>query len=313
MKPAVFNQELFNQSLFQSCWPWAVVVMVAFVALRLTLALSGAKLQLARIRSINRCEEGSVQSLSFVLTLPFFLMMVMLIVQASQIMIANMVVHYAAFASVRSSIVWIPANVSNLESANRISSFSEIQGAGDGVRYRINPLGDKYQKIRQAAVVALTPLGPSRSLGYPLSNFDAQTASSLTTLYKALDQQASESNLITRRLRNKVAYVARNTDVDVTFYHRFGNNPIIKEPPLQNEFVYEFNELGWQDHITSTVTFRIPLLPGPARLLAPFVTAGVGSATDPSGEVYVWPVAASATMGIEGDKALLSFFQEEFR
>ena len=50
-----------------------------------------------------------MQSLSFVLTLPLFIMVMMMIVQVSQLMIGMVVVHYAAFAAARSAAVWIPA------------------------------------------------------------------------------------------------------------------------------------------------------------------------------------------------------------
>ena len=50
-----------------------------------------------------------MQSLSFVLTLPVFIFIMMMIVQVSQLMIGIVVVHYAAFAAARSAAVWIPA------------------------------------------------------------------------------------------------------------------------------------------------------------------------------------------------------------
>ena len=50
-----------------------------------------------------------MQSLSFVLTLPVFILVMMMIVQVSQLMIGIVVVHYAAFAAARSAAVWIPA------------------------------------------------------------------------------------------------------------------------------------------------------------------------------------------------------------
>ncbi|MFK7767852.1 MAG: hypothetical protein AB8B55_11565 [Mariniblastus sp.] len=326
MRPGISNLEQFNQSIFMGCWPWVACVIVAFMAVRILIAFSGAKMQLSKVRTVNRCEKGSVQSLSFVITLPFFLMIVMLIIQASQIIIANVVVHYAAFASVRSAVVWIPANVSYNETANRISEFyepplepGEIR-PNDGVFYRIRPSDEgKFRKIKQGAILALTSLGPSKNLGYQLSNYDSQTASALATMYKSLDSDASESNFITRRLRNKVAYVSANTELDLTFWHRYGPDPIHQDPPLQPPFPYNVppyryeyqrNELGWQDHITAQVTFNIPLLPGPARLLSPSARTGLGSATDQSGEVYIWPISGTATMGLEGEKPLRQYVQE---
>ena len=75
-----------NQAIFTSCLPWAICLVVAVFAARVLVAISGARLDFSRIRRVHSNESGSVQSLSFVLTLPFFVMVLMLIVQVNQIM-----------------------------------------------------------------------------------------------------------------------------------------------------------------------------------------------------------------------------------
>ncbi|MDB4778392.1 pilus assembly protein, partial [bacterium] len=91
------------QNATLSCWPWAILLVGSVVVARLLIGASGAKLNWQRLKLINRCQEGSVQSLAFVLTLPFFVMIMMLIVQASQVMVANVAVHYSAYAAARSA------------------------------------------------------------------------------------------------------------------------------------------------------------------------------------------------------------------
>ena len=49
-----------------ACWPWLLVILVAVLALRWLVALSGARLDLSRLRRLAQDEVGSVQSLSFV-------------------------------------------------------------------------------------------------------------------------------------------------------------------------------------------------------------------------------------------------------
>ena len=56
-----------------------------------------------------------MQSLSFVLTVPMFIMLMLLAVQITQLMIGLMMVHYAAFAAARSASVWIPARMEPFE------------------------------------------------------------------------------------------------------------------------------------------------------------------------------------------------------
>ena len=309
-----------NQSIWTACLPWAICLIVAVVAARCLIGISGAKLRMTRLRSLHRCEEGSVQSLSFVLTLPFFVMIIMLIVQASHIMIANIVVQYAAFASARSAVVWIPANVNLNETANRISAISEIQTTSEGTQYRVFPAGQKFSKIQQAAALACLSLGPSRDLGYPLPAEHSQTQMSLVNLYRGLDAESVDNGLISTRLTNKLAYAVANTTVDVTFWHRYGPHDRFRDPPLQVRYdirpyrdEYYPNEVGWQDHVTAMVTYNLPLLPGPVRLFAPQAQTSNGTGqVDQSGNVYIWPISAPATLGVEGEKPLFSYWQEEF-
>src|SRR5207237_103139 len=72
------------------------------------------------ILALHADERGSVQSLSFVLTVPVFIMLMMLAVQVTQLMIGEIIVNYAAFTAARSAAVWIPARIETptLELAN---------------------------------------------------------------------------------------------------------------------------------------------------------------------------------------------------
>jgi hypothetical protein len=328
-----------NIIAFDANLPWVLGLMAACLVARLLIALSNARFNLRRFPAIHRCEEGSVQSLSFVLTLPFFIMIIMLIVQVSQIMIANIIVHQAAFAAVRSAIVWIPANVSEDEPANCISSISVINQTIEGIHYRVNssPSSLKLAKIRQAAVLVCAPSAPSRDLGYPLDPLGQLTHSALTKLYAGLDSDSNSNRLISTRLKNKLAYAYGNTDLRLEFWHRVGPYEDYQDPNLRYHYdigpyfdEFRLNELGWQDHVTATVTFNLPLLPGPVRLFAngsringgalsasgygsPTVPASDGfGSTDITGRTFVFVLSASATMVNEGEKPRLSYHQEEF-
>ena len=313
-----------SQNILESIFPWAICLVVAVIAARLLIAASGAKLKLARLRSIHRSQKGSVQSLSFVLTLPFFVMILMLIIQVSQIMFGNIVVHYAAFAAVRSASVWIPANVSSYETANRVSSLTLINSTPDGQQFLVSPAGEKFSKIHQAATLACMPLGPSRNLGYELDPASQSTHEALSKQFRGANPNSRTNDLISTRLRNKLAYSYPNTSVQLTLWHRYKHRwHWWSEPPLQVRYdvppyrdEYYLNEVGWQDELTAQVMFNLPLLPGPVRFFAPtgnFATIeGVNPAIDASGETFIWPISASATMGVEGEKPLISIWQEEF-
>ena len=349
-----------KQQMIEACLPWAAIAVAAIVAARVLVWLCGARWQPARLRRIHSCESGSVQSLSFVLVLPFFVMIMMLIGQAGQLMMGNIIMQYAAFAAARSASVWIPASVSDEEAANQISARQEVTFDELGWQFEIDQSGDKFSKIQQAAVIACAPLGPSSNLGYQADRQTTSTQASITKLYAALDPESISNGRINSRIRNKIAYSAQNTNVDLTVWHRYregsfpdrasvvsGRDPAFRpeqtseaqrDPPLdahrpiyQRQMlvgsapIYEANEIGWQDHITATVTFNLPLIPGPIRFFAPTgrsistfdrdLPEGVSAEDaqrDQTGNVFIWPITGVATLVNEGEKPSATYWQEEF-
>jgi len=324
-----------GRAALQACSPWLALLLVSLLCAAVLVRLSRCRLQLARVRRLHRDQQGSAQSLSFVLTLPFFVMIMLFIVQVSQLMIGTIVVHYAAFAAARSAIVWIPAGVDDyLEGPNCIGNYYLDPDAEDqvlpvldpndpdygpsdgGVTYRVEPGSRKHQKIASAAMLACMPICPSRDLGLDLPGRGPVMADVLKTAYAAMDADSLGNSRIPTRLENKLAYAMQNTDVEVRFFHKN------REPPLVTHFIphdpeeFRFNELGWQDLITVTVKHRLALLPGPGRLLARMAPRP-GSSRDEVSEtiehvngVYVYPLEASATMKNEGQKSVIRYVHD---
>ena len=88
-------------------WLFALsIAAILLLSLRLLLRLSGGRKRQRTVWGLHGDQRGSVQSLSFVLTLPLFIMIIMAIVQIGQIMMAQVVVEYAALASARAASVW---------------------------------------------------------------------------------------------------------------------------------------------------------------------------------------------------------------
>src|SRR2546423_81522 len=135
--------------------------------------------------ALHADQQGSVQSLSFVLTVPFFIMLMLLAVQITQLMIGEMIVHYAAFAAARSASVWIAADDGVL-SENRIGQRQELYQNDVGIVYQIQPGSMKYERIRQAAALACVSIAPSRNWGpAPVDS----TTTALQNVYAALAPQ----------------------------------------------------------------------------------------------------------------------------
>jgi hypothetical protein len=323
-----------TRAVLTACFPWIAALAVLMLAAYSLIRLCRCQVSFRRVLNVHRDQRGSVQSLSFVLTLPIFVMIVLLIVQVSQLMIAEIVVQYAAFAAARSAIVWIPAKMPGVENADCISQYvldpnapsqdfpvinpasPEFAPSTGGVTYLINPGSWKYNKIASAAIMACAPIAPSRDLGIPLSGQTAMKAEIINQLYASMVPASATNARIPRRLENKLAYSENHTKVEVRFYHKNSEPPLGRPPspyflqPDPEEF-YE-NEIGWQDPVTVTVTHEFALLPGPGRLLAPFIYGPGGmkrieKRSFPQGAVYVCTLSASATLGNEGEKSTVPY------
>ncbi len=327
------------RAILMACVPWLITLLTLFLAAWALVRFSRAQLRLGRLFELHRDEVGSVQSLSFVLTLPLFIMIMMMIVQVSQLVIGTVVVHYAAFAAARSAAVWIPAAMAEPEGPCCISSYSVDPDAPDqvapelnpkaadygpssgGLTYKVAPGSPKFNKIASAAILACVPISPSRDLGLQAPTA-AEMDAVLTNAYGTLAPSSSANSTIGPRLGRKLAYAMQNTDVQIRFFHKN------QEPPLQTYYEpsyldprdyvptdageFYFNEVGWQDTITVTVNYQFPLLPGPGRLLARYIagpsgTDKVAATIQKHNGVYTYPLQASATIGNEGEKSVVTY------
>jgi hypothetical protein len=300
--------------------PWLLLTLALAVALRWLARLAGGRWQAARLRELPADETGAVQTLSFVLTLPIFVMAMMLIVQTSQVMLAQMVVEYAAYATARSTMVWIPAATPALASAttlyegpNCISSFVTQPDPVAGVRYVIQPGSPKYARIQQAAILACAPISPSRDIPGLNTTSVAGLAAAAQYAYSQLAPATYAANSrISQRLANKLAYSMAATNIQLSFVHSTADPPLqtwLIGPDLGENYP---NEVGWQDAVTATVTHQLALLPGPGRLLfssTPYSPTGTGVGVDQvaasiqqNGSLYTYTLTAAATLMIDGEK-----------
>jgi hypothetical protein len=305
------------QAVLISCWPLASVLVAVCVCLA-AIARFIKPHQRRPILALHADERGSVQSLSFVLTVPVFIMLMMLAVQVTQLMIGEIIVNYAAFAAARSASVWIPARVETpLELANWLNLR---QLTGDNVNYNTAMTSPKMVQIHRAAALALLPIAPSRDLGFGDPN-DAVTQA-IVSAYSAYSSSYQTNSRLPQRLANKWAYALGATTVDVSTYHRqfgTGQSGYQNEPPLWDSNPFSFEdyyqpgvEIGWRDEVTVKVTHNFALLPGPGRLLARSMSGTSANPMQPNriqqnGNIYYVPLSASATMVSEGEKSLTPF------
>ncbi len=297
-----------NRALIEAIWPLILALAVALVLLVLVCRISGAQIKWRRIARLHKCQQGGVQSLSFVLTMPVFIMIVLFIVQISQLMIATMVVHYAAYAAARSASVWIPAQIlgdfdMDDEAENVLPApirednpvmlaYDQQYVSPESQDYDVWEYNGtsgfidrtrKYERIFTAAAMACAPLAPSHDWNYDNGLQISPVIDATQRMYAATVPSSRSNERIPQRLANKLSYSFLNTTVLISFVDkntlrgptynprvpvRLEDGEVLRTP--EGEVVRSWNphEIGWQDPLTLTVTHHFALLPGPARFLS---------------------------------------------
>jgi hypothetical protein len=323
--------------------PWFLWLVAATGMLWLVLRFSGARLQPAKLRKIHSCEGGSVQTLSFVLTLPIFILLLMFIVQVAELMVGIGVVHYAAFAAARAATVWIPAVVPPNEPANILDqgTVDENFGMANHPLWLCNQITFekilegrlwKYQKIWSAAALACTPLAPSRDLARPVKQL--RVSDPAKSLYTALSPSSMGYPRIRQLIDKKLNYVSRNTWIIMSGLDRDSS----KGPtynPYPGHYVsavdwipWNPREIGWEDPVTIEVGHYFALLPGPGRFLATALSPAEGvpdqvspavkrskteqyQGDDGGLRLYYVLLTAKVTLSNEGLKSVLPYVQSQ--
>jgi hypothetical protein len=318
-----------HRALLHAWSPWLVALVALVVVAYLLVRINRARPDWRRLAALHREETGGVQSLAFVLTLPLFMMVMLFIVQVSQLMIAIGVVHYAAYAAARAATVWTPAAVAPFEPENCLSSYVVDTQANNqfpvldpndpnygpsegGVTYFVAPGSPKYNKILAAAVMACMPISPSRDLPAATTADSQGTTLSpaiIKAVYASMATSSQSNSRVPARLDNKLAYAAANTALEVRFYHSNQEPPLVTYLLPDDPAQFRAHEMGWQDQITVKVHYNLALLPGVGRVLAGHVFGrqdGIEGTPGPGG-VYQYPLEAAISMGNEGERSVVRY------
>lgn len=315
-----------NRQILLGILPYLILIGGSVALLRCLLWFSDVRLDLKRLRQLPSDQVGSVQSLSFVMTIPLFVIVMMFIVQLSQLTIAKVFVEYAAFNAARTAIVWIPAHFGpGIEPENCIGgprNFADSEPMFSV--YRIEEPSPKFNKIHFSAVMALLPICPSRNTGADPNHPMMVSVPSLTRAISALAPSTNQNTRIPTRIANKLAYALENTRLTLELRHRL-DEPALREYTCPCQYPhdeYAPNEYGWLDQITVKLSHEFALLPGPGRILARRADAPIGSDPQQSpgsdsvarllnqhNGVYRYTLTATARLGNEGKKSVLRYVQ----
>jgi hypothetical protein len=335
-----------HREILIACLPCFIVLCASMIVLHLLLAVGASSWNWQRLRQVHSCQRGGVQSLAFVLTMPMFIMVILLIVQVSQLMIAQMVIHYAAFAGARSASVWLPAAIDD-PSQMELNEYSEVENRigqrptssdGEFTDYEVTSsvTSEKLWKVRAAVVQGLMPLCPSRSLGMRgQMPYLANLAMANQQVYATLLPSSQSNTQLPNRIANKLNYADQNTRVIVEWRDSYDpkgrdslnfisynpRNHTCPDPERQSAF--REAEIGWQDPITVYVIHQFALLPGPGRLLANRIVRSDGVpdrvaarinavGLDASRTLYTTQIQAAVTMTCEGWKSVKPVIQPRY-
>ena len=294
--------------LLRECGLYALIASLAITAVVRIIHQFGrhddhGRSLLNRLRGLATDERGAVQSLSLVLTLPVFLMLLILTVQVSELMIGTMNVHFAAFAAARSAIVWIPAHTSDGYSENQLPI-----GISPGMQWKIDAASitqqpcRKYEEILTAAVNACLPIAPSRRNAKSVAANSPPVAlvGAIQRQYPLFDPGSQNNSAMSNRIASKVTDSWNHTTVMLSFQDRNSQGPATYNPQGHPTVMYDPAQVGWEDPITVTVIHEMVLLPGAGKFLSQ--THNVRRIDG----FYRKPISATVTLNTSGLKPLLT-------
>jgi hypothetical protein len=318
-----------DKQFLMAGFPELLGIPLLAAALAGLLRLQRCQVDWSRLRHLPGDQVGAVQSLSFVLTVPLFILIMLFIVQLSQITIGKIVVEYAAQTAARSARVWIPASLGpGHERENQMMGLQYLGRFRDehGVnfdRFRVASVdSEKMRKIHFAAAMSCVSISPSRNVaatGLPMA---PQAIASLDRALHLYWPAAAQNPKVAARLSHKLNYALDQTRVQIEVLHRLSDEPPNADyAPRYDEFVN--GEIGWQDQLVVSVEHQFALLPGPGRILARRATAPIGSPSlgnEGSDELarrvrtqgrglYQYALTATARVHNEGDKPAFEYVQ----
>lgn len=196
-------------------------------------------------------ERGASYALSYVLTFPFYLILMCLIIQATLILMVKMGTVYAAHAAARTAIVWRP------------SLPERTTDETDQVRYDYT-----IKKAQRAAALGMTPFASGtrehRDGMWKLGRIPAKGVLIDAPLYLRMYQRNARHN-------------TGQSDADQYMLQRLGPNELAKTLYVINKFLFasaatsvEFEQeklVPWNEDFQVTVTYTMPMqIPAVGRL-----------------------------------------------
>lgn len=265
----------------------------------------------SRLRQLPDCQEGGVQSLALVMTLPLLIGSILLVIQLTQVLLGVMTVQYAAFSAARSAAVWIPTRIDSQNSQENEINTLIVRGQLIDLTADLRAGSRKFQEIFAAAAQACVAISPARTVEGPRAG-SSEVAEAVEAFLQF--QQLGNDPRIARwrtAMGNRWSYSFANTQVRLAFLTQPRQTPTYN--PINHPVVpYQEDEAGWDESVTVIVQHEVSLVPGPGRLLFQQATWGrvpqnLAANWSGSGRRDRVPVTGSATITLAGLKAIRPF------
>lgn len=245
----------FYRSLAENGLPAVVLLMGSAVLLK-------RRFRMHRLAGLRRDCRGSASAVDFTMTFPFFMFMMLLIVQSAMVVNTSLIVHYAAYAAARSAKVWawdtslVAARLERLaeQQIGTKRGRANARFALNGQRARANA-----RKAARYALIAASPVSPRA----PSSPGTMPTAA-LAGIARGSGMSGREGALIQQA---RYAFDPANSTVDIS------------RPPITQQLDWFQNADANSWPLQAKVEYRM-------RLGVPIVNALLGNAG--SGGYYRW-------------------------
>ena len=205
-------------------------------------------------------ERGASYALAYLMTFPFYLILVCWVIQSSMILIVKIGVTHAAHTAARSAVVWRSASLrSNADGLNMAREASQHAAAVAMVPYASGLSAHQNAYLTDPLYANLRQLGKAKLEAFGYDQLFRQLAKN-----SEADGSAAESDFV----RRKYVYAAMMTKVQLG--------------PHKNNF---------NEELKVTVRFRMPIhIPGTGRVLGKTNLLGLG---------YYRDVIATAALPLE--------------
>jgi len=186
---------------------WLTSVAVFVAATRWLLGRRSPHL----LRAVHRDESGAVYVLSVVMILPFYVLLICVIIETTLMLVAKMGTTYAAFCAARAAIVWDVADSSSTAKSQSRAGLAPNQEPSE------MPVSSQtQQKASDAAVIAMTPFASGSPIHIGAADKSTGDNSAADQAYvSAFRKAAPHSRVSLNYLAQKARYAQSATTVEI--------------------------------------------------------------------------------------------------